>query len=67
MRGTLPWNVPRKAMHHTGRRAYGLRDTRCVSCCKLFRREDVNTETGRCIWCEYDRLPWWQKQLMTDL
>ena len=67
MKGTLPWLDPRVAAHHKGRRAYGTRDTRCASCCKLFRREDVNEETGRCVWCAWDRLPWWQKQLMTDL
>ena len=60
MKGFLPWLNPEYAhirRRAGGRHLYGLRDTLCVSCHKHFRKEDISKQTGRCLWCDYDRLP----------
>lgn len=54
MKGTWPWHNPLVPAHHKGRRQYGVRDVRCSCCSKLFRAEDVDPESGRCAWCQWD-------------
>jgi hypothetical protein len=43
-------NKPRAIHHH-----YGLRDTKCVLCSRLFREAD--TILGICIYCAWDAIP----------
>lgn len=61
MKGTLPWHNPEVRPHHKrGRHQYGVRDTPCVLCNKLFRKDDV--AQGLCTWCAWDQLPWWKRR-----
>lgn len=60
MKGTWPWHNPLVPAHHKGLRRYGLRDTPCAVCGKLFRKADID-ERGWCCWCVYD-----QQQLLDD-
>lgn len=57
MKGYLPWNNPEAAPRRgarSRRHLYGVRDVRCSSCAKHFQRRDIDTGTGRCLWCAWE-------------